>query len=259
MSEQPNELLVDRDGPRVTLTLNRPKRRNALSLSLVEALTEALAEADRDPEVRVIVLAASGDQAFCAGGDLAGDLGGGGVPEVAQTFARLMATMDSLGTPLIARVQGHCVGGGLGLMLGCDFAVAAEDARIGTPEVRSGVFPMMIGPVVERHVGPKRAAEMFFTGQRITAATALEWGMLSRCVPRAELDATVDALVEAIMSVSPSAIRIGRQGLAATRHLGIQEAAPILGDKLVEVLSTEDAMEGISAFLQKRKPEWKNR
>jgi len=259
VSKPTGELLTERDGPRLTLTLNRPQRRNALSRSLVRALTDALAGADADPDVRVIVLTAAGEQAFCAGGDLAGDLGDGGVAETAQTFAALMTTMDALGTPLIARVQGHCVGGGVGLMLGCDLAVAADDVRIGTPEVRSGIFPMMIAPLIERHVGPKRAAELFFTGRRILAPEALEWGLLSRCVPRAELDATVDGLIGAILAVSPSAVRIGRKALAATRHLAVKEAAPLLGEKLVEVLSTEDAMEGISAFLQKRKPEWKNR
>ena len=101
--------------------------------------------------------------------------------------------------------------------------------------------------------------ELFFTGQRIDAPTALAWGMLNRCVARDQLDQSVDALADQVLSAGPAAIRIGRQALAATHHLPLEQAAPILADKLVEVLSTEDAMEGISAFLQKRKPDWKGR
>jgi enoyl-CoA hydratase/carnithine racemase len=259
MGDAERVLLSARQGQRQVLTLNRPDRRNALSLALVEQLIAALEQADADPEVRLVVLTGAGEQAFCAGGDLAGDLGTGGVEEVARSFGRLMQTLDRLATPVLARVNGHCVGGGLGLMLGCDLAVAAADVKLGTPEVRSGVFPMLIAPLIVRHVGPKRAYELFFTGQRIDANQALSWGLINKVVPRAELDAAVDELAGQILAVSPSAIRIGRPALAATRHLAVAEANEQLAPKLVEVLSTEDAMEGIAAFLQKRKPEWKNR
>jgi enoyl-CoA hydratase/carnithine racemase len=259
MNEASSELLSVRSAHRLDLTLNRPARRNALSLSLVESLTRALADADQDPELRLIVLTGAGDQAFCAGGDLAGDLGDSGVEGSARAFADLMLTMHGLGTPILARVQGHCMGGGLGLMIGCDLAVAADDIKLGTPEVRSGIFPMMIAPLIVQSVGPKRAHELFFTGQRIDAPTALDWGMLNRCVAREQLDRSVDALADQVLSAGPAAIRIGRQAMAATRHLPLKQAAPILAEKLVEVLSTEDAMEGISAFLQKRKPDWKGR
>jgi len=118
---------------------------------------------------------------------------------------------------------------------------------------------MMIAPLLERHAGPKRAAELFFTGERLDAQAALASGLLNRVVPRAELDAAVDALVARVLAVSPTAIRLGRRALAATRGLPLEAALPALAQGLAEVLSSEDALEGISAFLEKRAPAWKNR
>ncbi|MBN2493067.1 MAG: enoyl-CoA hydratase/isomerase family protein [Deltaproteobacteria bacterium] len=252
-------LLVERQVHRLNLTLNRPDRRNALDSGLVAALTAQLEAADADRDIRLIVLTGAGKRAFCAGGDLASDMGQGGAGETIRAFGALMQKMSELGTPLLARVNGHCVGGGVGLMLGCDLAVAADDVKLGTPEVRSGVFPMLIAPWIVRHIGPKRAYELFFTGQRIPASQALDWGLVNRVVPRAELDDTVDELAEQLLSVSPSAVRIGRKALARTRHLCLADATPILAEALVELLCTADAAEGISSFLEKRKPEWKNR
>ncbi len=259
MSEAGSGLLSRRRGPRLELTLNRPQRSNALSRALVEALTSALRAGDADPEVRLVVLTGAGEAAFCAGGDLGGELAGGGVEDVTRAFAELVRTLDGLGTPLVARVNGHAMGGGLGLVLGCDLAVAADDVKLGTPEVRSGLFPMMIAPLVERHVGPKRAAELLFTGARVDAPTALAWGLVNRVAPRAGLDAAVDELAEAVLTASPTAVRVGRRALAATRGRQLHEALPALAERLLEVLSSQDAAEGISAFLEKRPAAWKNR
>jgi enoyl-CoA hydratase/carnithine racemase len=258
MSEA-KELLVEREGHVLRCTINREDRRNALSAGVAAQLVQAFKDADMDPTIRVIIVTAVGEKVFCAGGDLAADFSGGGMERGVQAFFDLVTTKDNLGTPLVARVNGHCMGGGLGLMLGCDLAIAADDVKFATPEVKIGLFPMMIAPLVLRNAGPKRGMEMILTGKKIDAKEAESMGLINRAVPRAELDAAVDQAVEAILNNSPAAISMGRRALAHVRTLPVQEATEYLGKQLLEVIKTEDATEGIQAFFQKRKPEWKGR
>lgn len=254
-----DELIVAREDHVMTLTINRPGRRNALSGAVVTGLKEALGEADADPDIRVVCLTGAGDRVFCAGADLAEALAGAGMEEATRDFGEVLVLMDRLATPLVARVNGTCLGGGLGLMLACDLAVAADDATFGTPETRIGIFPMVIAPMIFRHAGHRRTWEMILTGRRVTAAEAVSWGLINRAVPRAELDHATAELLKAVCSGSPSGIAIGRRAVARTAHLTLDKAAPILAGELMRVLETADAAEGIAAFLQKRQPDWQGK
>ena len=245
-----------------TLTLNRPERRNALSPQLLDALLDALAEVKADSEVRVVVLTGAGEKAFCAGGDLGGQAmasGGAALHEGRKAFADLFQALFDLGKPTIARVQGTCLGGGLGLMLACDMAVVSEDATFGTPEIKVGLFPMMIMTLIFRNVGRKRAMEMILTGERMDAAEAYRVGLVNRVAPSGELDAAVSALAGRVGSFSPAVLKLGRDAVYRTMDMEFDDALDFLRSQLTLNTMLEDAAVGIRAFLTKSTPEWKGR
>ncbi len=245
-----------------TLTLNRPERRNALSPELLDALIAALQSTKADADVRVVVLTGAGDKSFCAGGDLGGQAVAGGVAgmhEGRKRFADLFHTLFELGKPTIARVQGTCLGGGLGLMLACDMAVVSEDATFGTPEIKVGLFPMMIMTLIFRNVGRKRAMEMILTGERMDAAEAHRVGLVNRVAPTAELDAAVATLADRVGSFSPAVLKLGRDAVYRTMDMQLDDALDFLRSQLTLNTMLEDAAVGIRAFLTKSKPEWKGR
>ncbi|MEZ4437243.1 MAG: enoyl-CoA hydratase-related protein [bacterium] len=247
-----------------TLTLDRPSRRNALSSGLIEALRAALAEARADRAVRAIVITGAGERAFCAGGDLAGGMtgGDGGFPaKIAEKglFAELIGDLRALGKPVVARMNGDAYGGGVGLLLACDLVVAADDARLGLPEIKVGLWPMMVTTLLVRHVGHKTALEMMMLGETYDAATAKAMGLVNRVVPRAELDAEVERVADALASRSPAVVKMGRDAFYETADLPLDAALPALRDRLVLNTLLEDAAEGVMAFVQKRPPAWKGR
>lgn len=240
------------------ITINRAERRNALSGPLCVALREALERAGGDREVLAVVLTGAGDQAFCAGADLMA-AGGESPAHFARLYEDLLRTFPRVGKPVVARVNGHALGGGLGLVLACDMAVAAETATLGTPEVRVGLFPMMVMSLLFRHVGRKRGLELIFTGERVPAAEARTMGILNHVVAPAELDAATATLLGRITEMSPSAIRLGRAAFYHVQDLPFGEALTHLRGQFEVNLTTEDAAEGITAFLQKRPPKWTGR
>jgi enoyl-CoA hydratase len=261
MAEAQTVLLETREGT-ATVTLNRPDRRNALSADLVETLIETLERLKTDDDVRVIVLTGAGEKSFCAGGDLRGQQAGDGLLKLHESrgrFADLFHTMFGVGKPIIARVQGTCLGGGLGLMLACDLAVASEDATFGTPEIKVGLFPMMIMALIFRNVGRKKGMELILTGRRIDAVAAERLGLINQVVATDALDDAVDDLAARIGSFSPAVLRLGRNAVYDTMDMPMDEALSHLHAQLTLNTLLDDAAVGIGAFLTRSEPKWKGR
>lgn len=244
------------------LTLNRPKARNALSAQAVAELHEGLARAEGDGAVRVIVLTGAGDRVFCAGGDLSSMGGGDGFldgHDGRRGYGLLLRRIQDARKPTVARLNGHALAGGLGLVLACDVAVAVDAAELGLPEIDVGLFPFQVVALLQRHVGRKLALELVLSGDRVPAKTALEWGLLNRVVPAAELDGAVQAMVDKLSGKSRAILELGRRAFFTAEDLPLAPAIEYLASQLSLNVLTEDAGEGVSAFLEKRKPSWKDR
>ncbi len=244
-----------------TITLNNPSRRNAIGPRMVNELLYALDDAIRDANVVAIVLTGEGERAFCAGGDFAQMSGGGDGTDLPPKgdYADLLLALTGAVKPVIARVNGHAMGGGLGLVAASHFAIGVREAKLGTPEIDVGLFPMMIMAVLER-VMPRRALlRMMLFGERMSAERAVDVGLLDEAVPRERLDDAVRAIVDTVRQKSPIALRLGLEAMAAQRDLPLEDALPLLRDRLAACLATEDAREGLTAFLEKRPPVWKGR
>ncbi len=257
-----SEILYEVAAPIAKITLNRPERRNPLSPVTLGELVHALEAARSDDNVRVIVIAGAG-KVFSAGGDLgafAGKTGASGEPAITPaSFVELNLTMAKLGKPTIARVHGKAMAGGLGLVVSCDVAIAADDVELGLPEINVGLWPMMISATIFRNVSRKRGLELMLTGDRISAATGLEIGLLTKVVPSADLDRAVEEYASKLVQKSPTALRLGLTAFYASQEMELEPALRYLQSQLMAVLSTEDAREGLTAFLEKRPPVWKGK
>ncbi len=251
-----SELHVElRDGV-LTLAIDRPAKRNALS---EEILGELHANLEDPPAgARVVLIRSTGDRVFCAGADLAVmDNDAADKHEARAGLAHVMTAMRQCPLPVVARVQGLCLAGGVGLMLGCDVVVAAESAEFGLPEVNLGLWPFMVGVVLARHVSPKVALDLMLTGRRVGAHEALTLGMLSRVVPDTDLDAEIDDLVATLAAKPPIALRKGKAAFAAAQELSWDAGLAAMHVELSALTATEDAKEGVAAFFAKRPPLWR--
>lgn len=244
------------------ITINRAPRRNALNEEVVRGLIAGIDAALAQPACRAIVLTGAGDKAFCAGADLQKQ--GGGAFDV--DFSRpkhylvdLFRRMQSCSLPIVARVNGHALAGGLGLLSSCDLAVSVDDALFGTPESKIGLTPMMILPGLLRVVPERKLIEMCITGEPCDATEALSLGLLSYVVPRAELDAKLAWLLERIVDKSPTAVRLGKQAFHAMRDMTLEGAWEYAQAMVPVMVSTRDAKEGLAAFQEKRAPSWSGR
>lgn len=261
-----SDLLADQDGAVLTLTINRPERRNAMTWEVVGGLREQLARAKSDPSVRVVVLSGAGDQAFCAGADLTGmvpeDPGGATDGYLGHHLARgwlaeLFEEMWGLGKPTVARVQGWAMAGGFGLALACDMVVASDRARFGAPELSVGLWPYMVTVPMLRSMPPKKALELMLTSRVVGADEADRIGFVTRVVPHGELDAAVAELTTTLASTPPGVTRLGRDSFYAVVDSTAAEALPYLHALLTVTSQTAEAAEGIAAFVEKRPPAWR--
>lgn len=254
-------LRVETDPPRTTFTIDDPERRNPLSNQIIAELADAVETAARDREARVLVFTGAGDRAFSAGGDLSGGFVDTPVAghEARGALARLFRNMRRCGKPTVARVNGHALGGGLGLAAACDIVIAAEHATFGTPEISIGLWPMMISAVLQEVMPQRAALEMMLLGSTLSADEAREAGIVSRVVPAGELDAAVDRVVAALASRSPATLRLGRDAFYTVADMDFDTSLQHLHSGLTVLAATEDAAEGVAAFLQKRPPQWRGR
>lgn len=243
------------------LTIDRENRRNAINPEVVAGLAEGLAKAESDTSVNVAVLTGAGEKAFCAGGDLGGM---GDASRVSQHFIRgevgdLFKQMRSSRLPIVARVNGHALAGGFGLMLACDLVIAADHAEVGTPEVNIGLWPFMISTVIQRDVPRKVALELMLTGRRMAAEEAARWGFINRVVPGDSLDDAVSETVEILAAKSPLIVSLGKRSFYRAEDMDFDHALEYLAGMLTVCLESEDTIEGVTSFLEKRQPEWKGR
>jgi enoyl-CoA hydratase/carnithine racemase len=253
-------VLLERQGPAFWIRLNRPGRRNALDDEMIAGVREGLRRAHAETDVRVIVLTGQGDEAFCAGADLgAGRAFAFDHSRPNLEYADLLRQASAATLPIVARVNGACVAGGMGLLCMADLAVASQRARFGLPEVKVGVFPMQVLSLLSRLVPPRVVREWCLTGELFDAQVAQRHGLINQVVPAEALDHTIGQLVASLAGNSPTAIRRGKYALRAMEAMSLDERLAYTEGQIALLALTEDAREGMAAFNEKRPPRWTGR
>lgn len=256
MSGQP-EVLIERRGRALWITINRPERRNALTNAVLLAMAEGYRQAAQARDVRAIVLTGAGEKAFCAGADLEPGRNFAFDRDAPRNpYADLARLAHASPVPSIARVNGACVAGGMGFLGMVDLAVAVQTATFALPEVRVGLFPHQVCALLKDLVPRRMLRQWSLCGERFDAATALQAGLVNAVVPQAELDAATERLVEQICAGSPVALRRGLWSLRQIKDMSLQQALSFTEAQIALASLTDDAKEGIQAFNEKRRPRW---
>lgn len=253
---------VDEAGVR-TIALDDPDKRNALSLELLDELIGALEQARIDPRTRCVVLCSTHPKVFCAGGNLAAFGDDASIIDKHldnDRFPRLFKLFGELGKPSVCAVAGHALAGGLGLALACDLIVARESATFGTPEINVGVFPFMLMALLYRNLPRKQVNELMLLGERVSAADAKALGFVNRVVADGDdFDAAVREWAERLAAKSPVLMRLGKDAMRRQDSMVYDDALDYLQAQLSLAFATEDAREGLTAFVEKRAPSWTGR
>ena len=254
------ELLVEQRGAVLWLTINREARRNAMSHSVLAGLQQAIDAVQTNRSILAIVITGAGSKAFCAGADLqSANAFTTDYSDPTGHLARVLRSAKASHIPLIARVNGACMAGGMGLMAMCDMAVSTVDAVFGLPEVKVGVFPAQVLAVLQHLIPKRKLAEMCITGEPITSAQALEIGLINHVSTEAGLDSKLQWLLDRVLDKSPAAIRRGLYTMKKVEAMAFEEAMSFTESQIALFTLTEDAKEGQKAFQEKRKPQWTGR
>ena len=260
VTEQP--VLFELTDGVATITLNEPGTRNALSPELLSGLIAAFQRAEDDPDARCVVLCSSYERTFSSGAALGGFAGDVSLVHKhfgTERFIELFKLIGSLTIPTLCAVRGHVLAGALGIALACDLILASEDATFGTPEINVGAFPFMIMALIYRNVPRKKANELLLLGERWSAQDALAGGIVNKVVPADEFDRAVSDWAEKLAGKSPVIMRLGKEAMRRQMDMRLEDALDYLRAQLTLALSTEDIVEGVTAFFEKRDPQWKGR
>lgn len=245
-----------------TITMNQPDTRNALSAEMLAGLIAAFERAREEDGARCVVLGSSHEKTFSSGANLGGFAADASLVERhfgSERFVGLFKLIGALGKPTIVAAGGHVLAGALGIALACDLIVASDDASFGTPEINVGTFPFMIMALIYRNVPRKKANELLLLGERWSAQEALAAGIVNRVVPAAQLETAVREWAVKLAGSSPVIMRLGKEAMRRQLDMPLEEALDYLRAQLTLAMSTEDIVEGVSAFFEKREPQWKGR
>jgi enoyl-CoA hydratase len=256
------EVLYEVKDKLATITINRPERKNALNAAVLVGLNQYFDQAADDRDVSAILLTGA-NNTFCAGADLGSNFSQDqsflDLHEARWHYAGLLAKMNRIPKPILAAIEGYCLAGGMGLCLSSDVAVASQEAWFGVPEIKRGLWPYMVSAMLIRNVGRKKAAEMCMTGDRFPAAEAERIGLINYAVAPEQFQDKVDQMAKKLSSHSPAVMGLGKSSFYQIADMNLEDALQYLRSQLTINTQCEDLMEGITAFMEKREPEWKGR